>query len=171
MVYIHGETTAVPLKFKSSNLPYWNAGAVFGYLVLAGHGTGMDCSSEGLFLDAVLGPIGTSRPELPVEWPFPTPHCPPTNSTYNSVRNVDIVNFGAIRVRNFRHSSLINPILPPTLGNGATCGPRTRWSLLKHPAMAGTLGRHFRPAVQCKLALLILPISAVQVFSTLRFFS
>ena len=64
VIYIHGQTPAVPLKFKVNNPPYWNAGDIFGYLVLAGHGTiTNDCNSpngQGPLLDAVLGPIGTS---------------------------------------------------------------------------------------------------------------
>jgi len=127
VIYIHGETTAVPLKFRDGNLPYWNAGEIFGYVVLAGHGTQFDCPSEaGAFLDTVLGPIG-GRPsnELPIEWPFPTDLCPPTNSTYDSVKEIDIIRFSAgtslqVQAKNFSHGRLDNPIVPPPLNGGAT---------------------------------------------------
>ena len=36
--YVHGQSTAVPIRFKYSNPPYWAAGDVLGYLTLAGHG-------------------------------------------------------------------------------------------------------------------------------------
>ena len=38
VVYEHGNSGAVPVYFKADNLPYWKAGDLFGYLVLAGHG-------------------------------------------------------------------------------------------------------------------------------------
>ena len=66
VVYIHGETAAVPLKFKASNPPYWSAGDIFGYVVLAGHGTiTNDCTRHGGgkgLLNAALGPIGSPAP-------------------------------------------------------------------------------------------------------------
>src|SRR5208283_4159243 len=37
VVYIHGQTPAVPLYFVAANPPYWNAGDLFGYVTLAGH--------------------------------------------------------------------------------------------------------------------------------------
>jgi hypothetical protein len=39
VVYVHGNTTAVPVLFKD-NGPSWQAGDTFGWLVLAGHGIG-----------------------------------------------------------------------------------------------------------------------------------
>ena len=38
VVYLHENTTAVPVYVKNNNLPYFTAGDLFGYLVLAGHG-------------------------------------------------------------------------------------------------------------------------------------
>ena len=38
VVYTHGNTMAVSVYFKSDNLPLWEAGDRFGWLVLAGHG-------------------------------------------------------------------------------------------------------------------------------------
>ena len=38
VVYIHENSSAVPVYFKSSHPPLWNAGDFFGWLVLAGHG-------------------------------------------------------------------------------------------------------------------------------------
>lgn len=128
VVYIHGDTTAVPLKFRDSNLPYWNADDLFGYVVLSGHGTSVtNCFSEGpIFLDRVLGPIGF-RPanELPVEWPFTTDRCPPPGATFDSVKNIDVVNFnvpglGLLQGRNFSHGGLTDPIVPPPLNVTAT---------------------------------------------------
>jgi hypothetical protein len=39
VVYIHGETPAVPVYFRNSKWPYWKANDRFGWLKLAGHGT------------------------------------------------------------------------------------------------------------------------------------
>ena len=127
VVYIHGDTTAVPLKFRDANLPYWNANDVFGYVVLSGHGTQVtNCFSEGpLFLDTVLGPIG-GRPanELPLELPFPSDKCPPPGSTFDAVKEIDVINFavpgvGVVQGRNFSHGGLNNPITPPPLNGTA----------------------------------------------------
>ena len=118
VVYIHGETPAVPMKFKSNNPPYWNADDVFGYLVLAGHGTiTNDCNNEAALVNAVLGTTNNPQPEMAVEWPVPNNRCPTTNTTYESVKDEDVIKFplGAVTVhtRNFVHGGLDNPIVPP----------------------------------------------------------
>jgi hypothetical protein len=129
VVYIHGETPAVPLKFRSGNAPYWNAGDVFGYLVLAGHGTiTNDCNNttavNGL-LNATLGPIGATAPELPVEWLRPTDLFPSPGTSYDSAKgtnadgtSIDAVKFtipgaGTIFGREFSEGNLTAPIPPP----------------------------------------------------------
>jgi hypothetical protein len=131
VVYIHGETAAVPLKFKVSNPPYWSAGDTFGYVVLAGHGTiTNDCNNTAAvnaLLDAALGPIGSPAPKLPVEWLRTNTLCPSPGSTYDSVKgtnfggqSIDVVKFtipgaGTIQARNFSHGNLPNPITPPPI--------------------------------------------------------
>ena len=45
VVYIHGNTEAVPVFFKSTKTD-WQAGDLFGWLVLAGHGAGFDSNDE-----------------------------------------------------------------------------------------------------------------------------
>ena len=130
VVYIHGETAAVPLKFKVSNPPYWSAGDTFGYVVLAGHGTiTNDCNNTAAvnaLLDAVLGPIGSPAPKLPVEWLRTNTLCPSPGSTYDSVKgtnfggqSIDVVKFTVgtltIQARNFSHGNLPNPITPPPI--------------------------------------------------------
>lgn len=78
VIYIHGATTASPIVFKTSGVltditganptPY-SAGQVFGWLVLAGHGTQIDCSSPAAvqnFINTVLGPPGNERADLPL---------------------------------------------------------------------------------------------------------
>jgi len=44
VVYIHGGTPAVPVYFKDTNPGKWNAGDLFGLIVLAGHGVQVDVS-------------------------------------------------------------------------------------------------------------------------------
>ena len=45
VVYIHGETEAVPVYFVYNNGSYWNAGDLFGWLLLAGHGV-LSCTND-----------------------------------------------------------------------------------------------------------------------------
>jgi len=126
VIYIHGDVpAAVPLRFKFNNPPYWAAGELFGTLVLAGHGTFTnDCSNEAALSAAVLGPLGTSAPELPVEWLRPDTLCPAPGSSYDTVQNDDVVKFtipgaGTLYGRNFSHSQFSNPIHPPPINGTA----------------------------------------------------
>jgi len=129
VIYIHGETPAVPVKFKTSNPPYWSAGDIFGYLVLAGHGTiTNDCTQtpavQGL-LNATLGPVGSPASGMPVEWLRTNDLCPSPGSTYDSVpstnsggQTIDYITFtppagGTLYARNFSEGNLSNPIQPP----------------------------------------------------------
>jgi len=127
VIYIHGAVpTAVPLRFKFNNPPYWAAGELFGTLVLAGHGTFTnDCTSEAALAAAVLGPLGTSAPELPVEWPRTNTLCPAPGSTYDSIRTNDQIRFsvagaGVVYARNFSHTNFPSPINPPPANGTAT---------------------------------------------------
>ena len=45
VVYVHGNTTAVPVYFTNTVTPYWHAGDVFGILLLAGHGVNLNSSN------------------------------------------------------------------------------------------------------------------------------
>ena len=86
--YVHGNTTAVPIRFRDNNPPYWAAGDVLGYLTLAGHGVSpiwsprqLPCAAAtatGGLLDQTLGPVGYPLPQPPIPWlrptnTFPTP--------------------------------------------------------------------------------------------------
>ncbi len=140
VVYIHGQTTAVPMRFKTSNPPYWAANDVIGYLTLAGHGVSMggdkhdsnNCAQVTALLDQTLGPIGSSQPQMPVPWLrtnilFPTP-----GSGYNSVVNRpqgtavldDVATFTmgtlVVSVRDLSLGGLSSSILPPPAGGTAT---------------------------------------------------
>jgi hypothetical protein len=139
VVYIHGQTTAVPMRFKTANPPYWAADDVIGYLTLAGHGVtqGKDqsnqCAQVTALLDKTLGPIGASQPQMPVPWlrtnvDFPTP-----GSGYDSLVNRpdntttaldDVVTFTlpgptTILVRDLSLGGLSSPISPPLPGSTA----------------------------------------------------
>jgi len=86
VVYIHGQTPAVPVHFKYNNLPYWQAGDLFGYITLAGHGVlgctnhqagtpggnSNCCSTVSQLLDETFGPVGSPLPGMPVPWVRPT---------------------------------------------------------------------------------------------------
>jgi hypothetical protein len=96
--YIHQQTTAVPIRFRDSNPPYWAANDVLGYLTLAGHGVFTNvvtaqapcaaAQAPGGLLDQTLGPVGSPIPPPPIPWLQPVvPLFPATNSTYNSIVN------------------------------------------------------------------------------------
>lgn len=89
-------STAVPVKFLTSNPPFWTAGEVLGYLTLAGHGVYSNATTvsvcnrvtgSGGLLDQTLGPIGAPLPGAPVPWLRTTNSFPTPNSSYNSVVN------------------------------------------------------------------------------------
>jgi hypothetical protein len=111
VVYIHGETLAVPLYFMANNLPYWTNGELFGYVTLAGHGVlpSFNCSSNGstgnpgdtnccvslqgtgavtTLLDATLGPVGSPKPGMVVPWVRTNGLFPTANTTLTSVSNL-----------------------------------------------------------------------------------
>ncbi|MDH3891140.1 MAG: hypothetical protein OEV49_08640 [candidate division Zixibacteria bacterium] len=46
VVYIHRNSTAVPVQFRNSHPTYWTEGQVLGFLILAGHGVGYDDGGE-----------------------------------------------------------------------------------------------------------------------------
>ena len=100
VVYIHGQTPAVPIHFKYNNLPYWNAGDLLGYITLAGHGV-LECTNHSpgqvdsnccsvvtTLLDAVLGPLGSPRSPMAVPWTRGTNSFPTPNTTLHSVKNI-----------------------------------------------------------------------------------
>lgn len=95
--YVHGNSTAVPIRFKYSNPPYWSAGDILGYLTLAGHGVftnvvtaSAPCAAAeatGGLLDQTLGPVGSPNPAPPIPWLRPTNSFPTPGSDYASVVN------------------------------------------------------------------------------------
>ena len=101
VVYIHGQTPAVPIAFKYNNPPYWNAGDILGYITLAGHGvlqcTNSDnlpgdpssncCSTVAQLLDATFGPVGSPKAGMPVPWPRGVNSLPTPNTTLKSLVN------------------------------------------------------------------------------------
>jgi hypothetical protein len=146
-VYIHGQTTAVPLRFKFANPPYWNADDVIGYVVLAGHGVfpgggkSNTCAEAATVLDQTLGPIGSPAPQMPIPWLRPSTLFPTPNSGYGSVVNTvvdggvthvldDTVSFtvpglGTLYVRDLSLGNLPNPIAPPAVSGSTTYAANT----------------------------------------------
>ncbi|MDH3937524.1 MAG: FG-GAP-like repeat-containing protein, partial [candidate division Zixibacteria bacterium] len=60
VVYIHDNSSAVPVVLQNSNPPLWESGDVMGYLVLAGHGVNMTMADSALF-DTIIDTL----PEMP----------------------------------------------------------------------------------------------------------
>jgi hypothetical protein len=95
--YVHGQTTAVPVRFKYNNPPYWSADDVLGFLTLAGHGVftnvvtaSAPCAAAvaaGGLLDQTLGPVGSPMPAPPIPWLRLTNTFPTPNFGYASVVN------------------------------------------------------------------------------------
>jgi hypothetical protein len=148
VVYTHSaQSTAVPIKFLTSNPPYWTAGEVFGYLTLAGHGVFSNAttvtvpvpclaSAPGGLLDQTLGPIGSPLPGAPIAWLRTTNSFPTPGSSYNSLVNTfvdpstginnvldDTVSFpnGTTTnyIRDFSLGNLGTSIAPPSQNNSA----------------------------------------------------
>jgi hypothetical protein len=139
--YVHGQSTAVPVRFKYSHPPYWAAGDVLGYLTLAGHGVFTNvvtatapcaaATAPGGLLDLTLGPVGSPIPPPPVPWLRPTNTFPTPNAGYDSVVNTvvdsatgntnvldDTLSFivpgpGIVYVRDLSLGNLGNSIKPP----------------------------------------------------------
>jgi hypothetical protein len=149
VIYIHGLSgPGIPLRFRSTHPPYWTAGDIFGYLVLAGHGTfppGTPCSSAA----AVSTLLNTTLVPYPTPPCYPLPPylcglCPVPGSSYISIpgtnfggQTIDLITFtnvigagGTLYARNFVHYNLINPIQPPLCCNPVIyTNPITRLSL------------------------------------------
>ena len=140
VTYVHGQSTAVPVRFKSSNPPYWAADDVLGYLTLAGHGVITNtvtatqpcaaATAPGGLLDQTLGPIGSPIPPPPVPWLRPTNSFPTPTASYDSVVNTFVdpssgvtnvldttVSFSngteVVYIRDLSLGNLGNPIPPP----------------------------------------------------------
>lgn len=62
VVYVHGNTTAVPVYFTNTTA-YWQAGDVFGILLLAGHGVGFSNNAAAM---ATFQQTVAQMPEMPV---------------------------------------------------------------------------------------------------------
>jgi hypothetical protein len=146
VTYVHGQSTAVPIRFKYNNPPYWAADDVLGYLTLAGHGVITNgvtatapcaaATAPGGLLDQALGPVGSPIPPPPIPWLRPTNSFPTPNADYDSVVNTivdssigttnvldDTVSFtnGAVVVyiRDVSIGNLGGAITPPPPGNSA----------------------------------------------------
>jgi hypothetical protein len=76
VIYLHDQSTAVPILFLNGNPGKWNAGDILGYFVLAGHGIGFTNSQSDInefnnFMNCQQ--VGTA----PQPSPSPTPAPPP----------------------------------------------------------------------------------------------
>lgn len=147
VAYTHSPgSTAVPIKFLTSNPPYWTAGEVLGYLTLAGHGVFSNATTvsvcdrvtgPGGLLDLTFGTNGAPLPGAPIPWLRTTNSFPTPNSSYNSsvntfvdpasgITNVqdDTVSFttgsGTYNLRDFSLGALNDSIAPPPLNNYST---------------------------------------------------
>lgn len=144
--YVHGLSSAVPIKFRDNNPPYWMAGDVLGYLTLAGHGVftnvvtaSAPCSAamaSGGLLDQTLGPVGSPIVPPPIPWLRTTDKFPSPGSGYGTLVNrpvdtlsgqtnyldsvVTITNvpgFSAVYIRNFSYSGFSGSLSPPLSGS------------------------------------------------------
>lgn len=145
VTYVHGLSSAVPIRFRDNNPPFWTAGDVLGYLTLAGHGmitnfatAQAPCSAAmapGGLLDMTLGPIGSPIVPPPIPWlrttnTFPTPGSGlaslvnrPVDSLSGQTNYLDEVDsfFGVnggstVYLRNVNFGSFSGSIQPPLAG-------------------------------------------------------
>jgi hypothetical protein len=144
--YVHGQSTAVPIRFKYNNPPYWASNDVLGYLTLAGHGVFTNvvtatapcaaATATGGLLDQALGPVGSPIPPPPIPWLRPTNSFPTPTAGYDSVVNTvvdstsgttnvldDTLNFTVgtqvFYLRDLSLGNLPSSIAPPSLNNSA----------------------------------------------------
>ena len=126
VVYIHGSTPAVAMRFKYTNPGYWTAGQVAGMLTLAGHGVGLGCAkSASDLLDQVFGPTNAPIAGMPIGWMYPSCNFPAPNAVYSSLSNIDVLNItdplvGTVKMRNISLGNLLNGIALPPLNSSAT---------------------------------------------------
>ena len=138
VTYVHGLSSAVPVRFRDNNPPYWMAGDVLGYLTLAGHGmitnpvtASMPCAAAqtpGGLLDMALGPIGSPIAPPPIPWlrtnnTFPTPgtrlgslvNRPVDSGVTNYLDDVVTfaTQFGTVYLRNLNLGSFSTAVSPP----------------------------------------------------------
>jgi hypothetical protein len=68
VIYVHDNTSAVPVVFKTANPGFWQAGDLFGYLVLAGHGANFDANSSAdvQAFDDGMAAIEQAQGEMPL---------------------------------------------------------------------------------------------------------
>jgi len=132
VVYLHdGDTNGmgVPLYFTTTQVGSWQAGQIFGWLILAGHGTlTPTCESEAALTSAALGTQTAPAPALPVPFLRTSSQFPTPLSSYNSVLTdpnppslSDVVPFafpgaGTYYIRNIELMDLSNSIVPPATG-------------------------------------------------------
>jgi hypothetical protein len=150
VVYIHGQTPAVPLHFKYDNKPYWNAGDLLGYITLAGHGV-LGCTNDSTgggqgetnccavvteLLDATFGPTNAPIPSMAVGYPETTDTLPPPGRALGSLQNVVVQDgvtndlsdslsfqFGVGEVVTISHiilNNISNSVAPPAPNTVAT---------------------------------------------------
>lgn len=132
VVYIHdGDTNGlgVPLYFTTTQIGQWSAGEIFGWLILAGHGTlSNNCASEAALVAATLGTATAPMPAKPVPFLRSSSLFPTPLSSYNSVLTdtnppgiSDVVPFtftgqGTYYIRDIKLMNLSNSIAPPVTG-------------------------------------------------------
>lgn len=81
VVYIHGNSTAVPVHFRSAHPGLWNANDLFGWLTLAGHG--VDRDTVVTHADTVQ-----FRQAMQNAPHMPCPACPPPTGDPTGVENL-----------------------------------------------------------------------------------
>jgi hypothetical protein len=142
VVYIHGQTPAVPLYFLANNLPYWTSGELFGYVTLAGHGVlpTFTCSNSTgggqetnccvelagtgavtTLLNTTLGLVGSPNPGMMVPWKRTNGFFPTASTTLTSVSNVVVDSLTGntndlSATTSFTFGSTVIPISRLTLG-------------------------------------------------------
>jgi hypothetical protein len=121
VVYIHGQSAAVPVYFSADGPGgIWHAGDLFGTVILAGHGVQFNCNdpqnNATALLTQVFGPAN-NNPGAPValDYFYGTNVIPPAQSTFTSVPNAGTNKFfvgtTAIWLRNIIHF-ILGPGIP-----------------------------------------------------------
>jgi hypothetical protein len=132
VVYIHGQSAAVPVYFSADGpAGTWHAGDLFGTVILAGHGVQFSCSDPAngpnSLLTQTFGPAN-NNPGAPValDYFYGTNIVPPAQSTFASVLNAGTNKFSVagsqIWVRNINHY-VLGPGIPLSPVPCLSCPP------------------------------------------------
>jgi hypothetical protein len=113
VIYVHGNSTAVPVAFKNSNPPLWNGGEILGILMLAGHGINYSSGNASEFQQAM-----SHATEMQVDPPYAT--WAPDLSVPFQISGISVQPGGIVQINGYcRPNSMVLLHATSDLGNNS----------------------------------------------------